>query len=306
MHNLNGVEYYYIRNAQNNIIGLIDMSGAAVASYTYDSWGKLISITDGSGKVITNDTTSIGVKNPYRYRGYRYDTETGLYYLQSRYYSPDRGRFINADGIIGQTGELLGHNMFAYCKNDRVNNFNPNGFRALREEWCSSGCGSLGSASSIGQAIASIATVGVIASGGYTTVTTIKSKTNTQSKTKTKAVPLSKTKRQKSEYFEASTQKGGGINIENPLTLTQAQTRILSGKDVYAASQMHAVYLAGTLGGTEDCPDDPDIHRWSPENKYHYHLKGHVGGHILFIKALKEMRKCGFFQRNLKIRHMKN
>ncbi|MEG0772707.1 RHS repeat-associated core domain-containing protein [Clostridium sp.] len=71
---------------------------------------------------------SVGVKNPYRYRGYRYDTETGLYYLQSRYYNPEWGRFINADALIGQTGELLGHNMFAYTKNNPVNFKDDSGF----------------------------------------------------------------------------------------------------------------------------------------------------------------------------------
>ncbi len=116
--------YFYVRNAQGDIIGLIDKAGTQVASYTYDSWGKLISI-EGTLK----DT--VGVKNPYRYRGYRYDTETGLYYLQSRYYNPEWGRFINADALIGQTGELLGHNMFAYTKNNPVNMSDKNGFRPV-------------------------------------------------------------------------------------------------------------------------------------------------------------------------------
>ncbi|MCM0651080.1 hypothetical protein NBE98_22230 [Clostridium swellfunianum] len=78
--NLNGVEYYYIRNAQGDIIGLFNKNGATGASYTYDSWGKLISIKDGSGTDITNNTSSVGYKNPYRYRGYRYDT----FYRSSR------------------------------------------------------------------------------------------------------------------------------------------------------------------------------------------------------------------------------
>ncbi|HSQ88799.1 RHS repeat-associated core domain-containing protein, partial [Romboutsia sp.] len=112
---LNGVEYYYVRNAQGDITGLIDGSENEVVSYNYDTWGRLLSI-DGSLK------DSLGVKNPYRYRGYRYDTETGLYYLQSRYYNPEWGRFINADSLVGETGELLSHNMFAYCANDPVNN----------------------------------------------------------------------------------------------------------------------------------------------------------------------------------------
>jgi RHS repeat-associated protein len=59
--------------------------------------------------------------------GHRYDNETQLYYLQSRYYNPEWGRFINADSVVGETGELLSHNMFAYCSNDPVNNEDSNG-----------------------------------------------------------------------------------------------------------------------------------------------------------------------------------
>ncbi len=109
--NLNGIEYYYIRNAQGDIIGLVDTSGTQVVGYTYDSWGKLISIT-GTLK------DSVGVKNPYLYRGYRYDKETGLYYLKSRYYNAEWGRFINADDVAilqATQGELLGVNLFLYC-----------------------------------------------------------------------------------------------------------------------------------------------------------------------------------------------
>ena|GEM_PF-1959040 len=95
--------------------------------YTYDSWGKLISTTGSLA-------STVGVKNPYRYRGYRYDTETGLYYLQSRYYNPEWGRFINADGIIGQTGELLGHNLFTYAKNNTANMSDPSGFRPVFDD----------------------------------------------------------------------------------------------------------------------------------------------------------------------------
>ncbi|EYE87575.1 hypothetical protein Q428_12455, partial [Fervidicella metallireducens AeB] len=123
---LNGVEYYYIRNAQGDIIGLLDGTGTQVVSYTYDSWGKLISI-EGSLK------DSVGVKNPYRYRGYRYDEETQLYYLQSRYYNPEFCRMLNADDtdILTQQHELLGKNLFAYCTNDPINHSDDDGFWKL-------------------------------------------------------------------------------------------------------------------------------------------------------------------------------
>ena len=91
--------YYYIKNAQNDIVGILDSSLKQVVTYEYDSWGKIISIKDAYGNNVTS-STHIGKINPYRYRSYRYDEETGLYYLNSRYYNPEWGRFINADGIV--------------------------------------------------------------------------------------------------------------------------------------------------------------------------------------------------------------
>ena len=122
--NLNGSEYYYVRNLQGDIVGIIDSTGEQVVSYTYDTWGKLISMTGSMA-------STVGEKNPYRYRGYRYDNETELYYLQSRYYNPEWGRFINADVILGVTGELKTANAFAYCNNNPVNMTDPNGYMAI-------------------------------------------------------------------------------------------------------------------------------------------------------------------------------
>ena len=99
-----------MRNGQGDIIGLFDGNGTIVARYSYDSWGNLLSIKDGNGNDKTNDTAFVGYKNPLRYRGYYYDSETKLYYLQSRYYNPEWGRFINADSIIGANGDLTSNN----------------------------------------------------------------------------------------------------------------------------------------------------------------------------------------------------
>jgi RHS repeat-associated protein len=112
--------HLFFKNAQGDIIGLFDKTGTQVVSYSYDTWGKLISI---GGSL----ASTVGAENPYRYRGYRYDSETGLYYLQSRYYNPEWGRLINADDAAGKVGELLSHNVFAYCLNNPVNMYDPSG-----------------------------------------------------------------------------------------------------------------------------------------------------------------------------------
>ncbi len=118
----NGAEYYYFRNAQNDIIGIVDSSGTVVANYTYDSWGNHIAITDGNGNNVASNPNHIANINPFRYRGYYFDTETGLYYLNSRYYDANVGRFINADGYVSTGQGVTGNNMFAYCGNNTITN----------------------------------------------------------------------------------------------------------------------------------------------------------------------------------------
>ena len=113
----NNTLYYYVLNAQGDVVRIVNSSRSVVASYTYDPWGKIISSSGTLADI-----------NPLRYRGYYYDSETGFYYLQSRYYDPEIGRFINADSYASTdaTG-LLSTNMFAYCENDPVNRSDPSG-----------------------------------------------------------------------------------------------------------------------------------------------------------------------------------
>ena len=107
--NYNGTEYYYLRNSQNDIVGLMDESGVRVVEYIYDAWGKLISTTGTLA-------TTLGADNPFRYRGYYYDTETGLYYLTTRYYDPEVCRFISADVYMSTGQGVLGGNKKANIK----------------------------------------------------------------------------------------------------------------------------------------------------------------------------------------------
>ncbi|MDR1630581.1 MAG: DNRLRE domain-containing protein [Oscillospiraceae bacterium] len=122
----NGVNYYYLRNLQGDVTGIYDSSGNVVANYLYDTWGKVVSVTDANGNAIT-DSSHIGNRNPIRYRGYYYDIETGYYYLQSRYYNLEWGRFLNTDALFIAGSSLTGSNMFAYCLNNPVMLLDPSG-----------------------------------------------------------------------------------------------------------------------------------------------------------------------------------
>ena len=116
---LDGEIYFYITNLQGDIVAIANQYGEG-ARYEYDAWGKILSISCATGSFEV-----AAYANPLRYRGYIYDDETGFYYLQSRYYDPAVGRFINSDGQLN--GGFLGNNMFAYCENNPVMYVDYNG-----------------------------------------------------------------------------------------------------------------------------------------------------------------------------------
>ena len=122
--------YYYLKNIQGDIIGLIDFKGEIECTYSYDAWGKFLGAYDENGNEITNPY-SAALSNPLRYRGYYYDDETGLYYLNSRYYNPEWGTFICADGYVSTGEQIVAKNMYAYCLNNPVNYADPSGMACI-------------------------------------------------------------------------------------------------------------------------------------------------------------------------------
>ena len=115
-----GTKYFYQLNLQGDVIGIVDTTGASVAKYAYDAWGRVV-----------YSTGTMAAINPIRYRGYYYDAELGMYYLQSRYYDPALKRFINADSYASTGQKFLGQNMFAYCCNRPIMYSDPDGQIAI-------------------------------------------------------------------------------------------------------------------------------------------------------------------------------
>jgi RHS repeat-associated protein len=118
--------YYYILNAFGDVLGIFDDNQNIIARYQYDSWGKLLSVKNASGANIT-DQNHIANRNPLRYRGYYYDTETKLYYCGARYYNPEWGRWLNADSALNLAEGQTGMNLYQYCGNNPINREDPGG-----------------------------------------------------------------------------------------------------------------------------------------------------------------------------------
>ena len=118
----NDYAYYFLKNLQGDVIAITNNKGKVVASYTYDAWGACTIVSDNTG--------IIARINPFRYRGYYYDVEIGLYYLQSRYYDPQIGRFINGDEpefLLFSLGDIFITNLFSYCNNSPILNVDYTG-----------------------------------------------------------------------------------------------------------------------------------------------------------------------------------
>ena len=111
----NGAVYSYVHNLQGDIVGIVDSAGSLVVEYKYDAWGKPTLV-----RTLTTAYEALAELNPFRYRGYVYDEDTGLYYLRSRYYNSGAVRFLNADENLGKYGGLFSHNTYAYGANTPV------------------------------------------------------------------------------------------------------------------------------------------------------------------------------------------
>ena len=299
--NYNGAEYFYLKNAQGDVTGIVNAAGTQVVAYTYDAWGKLLSTTGSMAG-------TLGEYNPLRYRSYVYDTETGLYYLNSRYYNPETGRFINADNLV-DTEEILGGNLFVYCANNPINYQDPSGHLLL----------DIAVATLAKIAVAAIAAIAVagltvavmnspsakkaadtIANGitkAYATVKKAATTVITQAKTYVqqknaeivdKKVRATVKEDSKNRYWSATVKKDC-VDIGRPLTYNQAVQYVASGKSVFAVTQYEAKAVARAAGGTtgynnrELMPEIDAGKENTPGYYYHFHTYNRKGGHVYYL-----------------------
>ena len=159
----NWVPYAYVHNLQGDIIAIVDANGNKVVEYKYDAWGRPLSKTGSMAN-------TLGTLNPFRYRGYVYDEETGLYYLANRFYTPTATRFLNSDSFLSTGQGLFDSNSFLYCANNPVCRQDESGnfFNTI----CGAIVGAVVSAvtrkegESLGEALLRGATTGAIAGAG--------------------------------------------------------------------------------------------------------------------------------------------
>ena len=252
--------YLFAKNIQGDILYIYNTSGTRLVTYTYDAWGKCY-VTYQNGGASTSARY-----NPFRYRGYYYDTETGFYYLNSRYYDPSVGRFLNADVYINANGDILGFNMFAYCGNNPVKNIDSSGkfikefWEAFTEALKQAGsyfaiAGGVSQIDTFAIGLADLASV-ILLLGGvfYCAAKAINQIASDASisvaipKAKAFSLPQAKEKEktdvtQKISYYWCADIVGNDVVKGQPLDFASACLRVAKGKNVLCASQDAAMAI---------------------------------------------------------------
>ena len=299
-----GDSYYYETNQQGDVTGLYkitydaatkSLSATRVASYEYDAWGN-----------VTYSTGEMADINPLRYRGYYQDWESGYYYLQSRYYDPAIGRFINADSYASTGEGFLGHDMFAYCGNDPVNSSDSTG--AMRTYDAGGFAYSGGSASShgsqgfttlIAQALEALGlhsiAEGILLSTAATisAVTAVnelredviamhqRERTEATVFARVEALSIGNDKPEKPQYWAATIAKPSNVVVPVvALSYKEARVWVATDGDLLCINRAAAFAI---IKFYPSAVYEPAHHPGDPNYLNHYHLSGAHTNHIWFL-----------------------
>ena len=300
--------FYFQKNLQGDVIAIVDKDGETVTRYTYDAWGACTIQFDSTG-------CSIASINPFRYRGYYYDDETDMYYLQSRYYYPNTGRFINADmpEYALLSTNATGHNLMAYCLNNPINLTDLNGNLALADDiavWAIIGlCAVLMSLISwmstaefrrswtsfciaVGNGLSWIGT-GIVNSGRAAWNWTAR-----QVKTATAAIKAytviaradvkikSKVKKKSKPRYWTATLRTNYVDIGRAISYGTAVSEVSKGRNVFTVTRSEAKAVAKAAYSNKS-PVGPEIDK-GKENVIGYYYHFHVynrkkKGHVFFL-----------------------
>ena len=310
----NNVPYYFIKNLQGDVIALVDKDAQTVARYSYDAWGQCLSILDSNGKKITN-TSHAACINPFRYRGYYFDEEIGLYYLQSRYYDASVGRFINTDvpEYCLLALNATGHNLLVYCINNPVNLSDSNGNIALVDDaavWAFIGlCAVLmlllawmstpqfqrawiDFCTAVGNGLSWIAT-GIVNGGkaawnwtrkqvkaATAAITTFITIARADSKIKSKIRKTSK------DRYWTATLRTNYVDIGRAISYSKAVKEVSNGRNVFTVTSSEAKAVAKAAYSNKK-PVGPEIDKGKENTMgyyYHYHVyQRKKKGHVFFL-----------------------
>ena len=298
---IDGTFYYYVKNLQGDVTQIRDENNNLIASYVYDAWGKVLSTTEYT-------TNSIGAKNAIRYRGYYYDTESNLYYLNARYYDPQIKRFLNPDELLGANGGLVGYNMFAYCNNNPIMFVDYNGFTmCLNADGVIDG-GRAESAKLIDRLkyilkfaslinpkvlVLALTLGGTLTLKGDTCATQVKTETKTATRAKEaeESLPIPRISGNDAIYYGATTNASGLVFQTGPMSFNEAICWAITHASIYSRKTNYGLYtkhvsdafmMAATLSLTNPnfknidltplYPPEISISSKNPVSYYHYHV----------------------------------
>lgn len=295
----NNTKYLYLKNIQKDIIGIVDSNNNVVVKYYYDAYGRIVNTIDTSG-------ISLSTINPFRYRSYYQDDETGWYYLNSRYYNPIGCRFVTIDEIdyLGASGTTLSYNLFSYCENNPINMIDTDGCVAISQtaSWLLpllySGISMLALA---GKALIAKITAMILAIAPYLfwvvaavavvvlTYYTVQAVAKQKQKQKTIADADAKIKsivtvNSKTRYWSA-TLGDGCVDIGTPLSKTEAVSYVRAGKSIFTVTSAEAYGIFLEAGGDprnvikEIDKDKENI----PGYYWHYHINRQNKAHIWYL-----------------------
>lgn len=284
--------FYVSTNMQGDVLSIHLSDGTKIAQYDYDAWGKATIATvskDSSGNYVYTTVTEstapnhIATLNPIRYRGYYYDSDLGLYYLQSRYYDANIGRFINADDRIvvdfNSNNTSVICNVFAYCCNNPLNNIDPSGHHpgVVFASFLN-----IIAKAVIAAVVAVVAVAVVYTVTSYATRTISKSISNTKSAVEAdKAIKEKVKKDSKDRYWTAS--KSEIVSVGVPISYEKAVSEVAAGRDVFALTKADAKAVAFAAGGNVDPMYHPK-HKLKVNYYEHYHVANHSNeAHVWYL-----------------------